>query len=115
MNDALALTLAAAVGALLGAFFFGGLWWTVKKGVSSDKPMQLFFASLLIRTAVVLGGFYLALQWGAHRFIACVAGFIAAHAAANIMLFPSEKIKAKNEITGSKTPPDNASKNGDMK
>ena len=115
MNDALALTIAASAGALLGAFFFGGLWWTVKKGVSSDKPMLLFFASLVIRTAVVLGGFYLALQWGAHRFIACVAGFIAAHMAANIMLFPSGKIKAKDEIDGPKTPPENASKNGDIK
>lgn len=115
MNDALALALAAAAGALLGAFFFGGLWWTVKKGVSSDKPMLLFFASLVIRTAVVLGGFYLALQWGAHRFIACIAGFIAAHLAANIILFPSEKMILKNEVTDKKTPLDKTTKNGDPK
>lgn len=115
MNDTLALAIAAAAGALLGAFFFGGLWWTVKKGVSSDKPMLLFFTSLVLRTAVVLGGFYLALQWGAHRFIACVAGFIAAHLAANIMLFPPEKIKVKNEVIDKKPPLDNITKNGDLK
>ena len=33
MSDILALALALLAGALLGAFFFGGLWWTVQKGV----------------------------------------------------------------------------------
>jgi F1F0 ATPase subunit 2 len=115
MNDALALAAAAAAGALLGAFFFGGLWWTVKKGVSSDKPELLFFASLFIRTAVALGGFYLALQSGAYRLIACIAGFIAAHLASNIILFPSEKINLKNEVTDEKPPQDKATNNGDLK
>ena len=31
----LSLALALAAGVLLGAIFFGGLWWTVRKGVSS--------------------------------------------------------------------------------
>ena len=38
MNDVLTLALALLVGALLGAFFFGGLWWTVHKGVASERP-----------------------------------------------------------------------------
>ena len=33
MSDIPALALALVAGALLGAFFFGGLWWTVQKGV----------------------------------------------------------------------------------
>ena len=115
MNDALALALAASAGAIFGAFFFGGLWWTVKKGVSSEKPAQLFLASLFIRTAVVLGGFYLALQSGTYRFIACIAGFITAHLAANIILFPSEKINLKNEVTDKKPPQDKVTENGDLK
>ena len=31
MSDTLALALALFAGALLGTFFFGGLWWTVQK------------------------------------------------------------------------------------
>jgi hypothetical protein len=77
--------------------------------------MLLFFASLVIRTAVVLGGFYIAVQWGAYRFIACIAGFITAHLAANIILFPSEKINLKNEVTDKKPPQDKATKNGELK
>src|ERR1035438_6381230 len=32
MTDALRLVLALVTGLLLGAIFFGGLWWTVRKG-----------------------------------------------------------------------------------
>ena len=32
MNETLILVLALATGVLLGAIFFGGLWWTVQKG-----------------------------------------------------------------------------------
>jgi F1F0 ATPase subunit 2 len=45
-------------GVLLGAIFFGGLWWTVRKGVSSKRPALCFFGSLLLRTSIALAGFY---------------------------------------------------------
>ena len=54
----MAEALALVGGAALGALFFGGLWWTVAKGASSERPALWFLASLLIRTSVVLGGFY---------------------------------------------------------
>ena len=50
MSDILALALAFLAGALLGAFFFGGLWWTVQKGVASERPALWFLGSLLLRT-----------------------------------------------------------------
>ena len=69
MNDLLALALAFVAGALLGAFFFGGLWWTVQKGVASERPAVWFLGSLLLRTAVILAGFYLVSQghWSTAR------------------------------------------------
>ena len=33
MSEPLMWVLAAAMGCVLGAVFFGGLWWTVRKGV----------------------------------------------------------------------------------
>jgi len=36
------LILALAAGLVLGAIFFGGLWWTVRKGVSSKYPALWF-------------------------------------------------------------------------
>ena len=58
MNEFLSLAPALAAGLLLGAFFFGGLWWTVRKGVSSEQPALWFFGSLLLRMSITLAGFY---------------------------------------------------------
>ena len=49
MTDALRLVLALVTGLLLGAIFFGGLWWTVRKGFSSKQPALWFVSSLLLR------------------------------------------------------------------
>ena len=54
----LLLALALAAGLLLGAFFFGGLWWTVRKGMSAKRPALWFFGSLLLRMSIALAGFY---------------------------------------------------------
>ena len=78
MNEFPALAPASAAGMLLGAFFFGGLWWTVRRGLCSKRPALWFMGSLLVRTSVVLAGFYFAS--GAHweRLLACLLGFIIA-------------------------------------
>ena len=73
MSDILALALALLAGALLGAFFFGGLWWTVQKGVASERPALWFLGSLLLRTGMVLAGFYFVSQGHWSRFVACLA------------------------------------------
>lgn len=58
MNETLILTLAGVAGTALGALFFGGLWWTVRKGVSSQRPAFWFFGSFLLRMSLTLAGFY---------------------------------------------------------
>ena len=54
MSDTLALALALFAGALLGAFFFGGLWWTVQKGVSSESPAGCTLATRAKTPSTVL-------------------------------------------------------------
>ena len=78
MNETLSLAPAVVTGMLLGAIFFGGLWWTVRKGFSSTQPALWFLASMLLRTSIVLGGFYLVARdhWG--RLLVCLLGFAAA-------------------------------------
>jgi F1F0 ATPase subunit 2 len=78
MNDAVTLALALLAGLVLGALFFGGLWWTVNRGLVSPQPALLILGSFLLRTAVVVAGFYLALQGGWHTLAACMVGFLAA-------------------------------------
>jgi len=41
MNETATLVLSWVAGAALGAIFFGGLWWTVRKGMSAKQPAFL--------------------------------------------------------------------------
>ena len=58
MNDTLVLVLAGIAGGALCIFFFGGLWWTVRKTLASGRPALWVFGSLLLRMGVTLAGFY---------------------------------------------------------
>jgi F1F0 ATPase subunit 2 len=78
MNDILPYTLAFFTGAFLAVVFFVGLWWTVQKGVTSQRPALWFFGSWLLRTGMVLGGFYLVAQGHWPRFLMCLLGFFSA-------------------------------------
>jgi F1F0 ATPase subunit 2 len=78
MNEHLAVVLAGFAGCLLGMLFFGGLWWTVRKGISSKRPALWFLGSLLLRTGIVLAGFYLISRGHWERFLACLLGFVIA-------------------------------------
>lgn len=78
MNETLSLVLILVIGALLGAIFFGGLWWTIQKGVSSKQPACWFFGSLLLRTGIALAGFYFTAHGHWERLLACLLGFIIA-------------------------------------
>jgi len=78
MNESVTLLLAAFAGLLLGAVFFGGLWWTVQKGVASHHPALWFFGSFIARMSIVLAGFYLVGggQW--QRLLSCLVAFLLA-------------------------------------
>jgi F1F0 ATPase subunit 2 len=80
MNDTAMLWLACASGVLLGALFFGGLWWTLRRGVSSARPALWFFASLLLRMGVTLVGFYVVGAGHWQRLLLCLLGFLMARA-----------------------------------
>ncbi len=78
MSDPLTLALTWAFGVLLGAVFFGGLWWTVRKGVASPQPALWFFGSLVVRMSVALAGFYFASGGHWERLLSCLLGFVSA-------------------------------------
>lgn len=75
MSEALMLGLAGVAGLIMGAIFFGGLWWTVRKGVSSKRPALWFLGSFLLRTGVVVAGFYVVSDGDWQRLLACLFGF----------------------------------------
>ena len=78
MNEIMTLTLAWMAGVLLGAIFFGGLWWTVRKGVSSKQPALWFLGSMLLRMGIALAGFYFVSGRDWERLLMCLLGFLMA-------------------------------------
>ena len=80
MNEFGSLAQALAAGGLLGAMFFGGLWWTVIKGLASERPALWFFVSSQVRTVIALGGFYFIGSEHWQRWLVCLLGFVLARA-----------------------------------
>lgn len=78
MNEMWPPALALVAGLLVGTMFFGGLWWTVRKGVSSKQPVRWFLGSLLLRMTIALAGFYVVSGRRWERLLLCLGGFIIA-------------------------------------
>ena len=78
MNDPLPLLLAGAAGLVLGAIFFGGLRWTVRKGLTARQPALWFLGSMLLRMGIALAGFYFVGRGDWRRLLACLLGFVIA-------------------------------------
>ncbi|MFE8072540.1 ATP synthase subunit I [Marinobacteraceae bacterium S3BR75-40.1] len=70
--------LCALAGLGLGLFFYGGLWWTVRRTVEAARPAVLVLGSFVVRAGGVLAGFYWlgGDQW--QRLVALLAGFVVA-------------------------------------
>jgi F1F0 ATPase subunit 2 len=88
MNEVVLLALAFLAGVLLGAIFFGGLWWTVIRGVAFQQPALWFFGSMLLRTTVTLAGFYFVGREHWERWLLCLLGFVLARLLVNWLIRP---------------------------
>lgn len=86
-----------STGFLLGVFFFGGLLWTIERGLTATHHAVWFLGSWLLRITVVLGSFYFisAGQW--QRLCICVAGFFIAR----VVLIHYTNIETKPKKSGS--------------
>jgi F1F0 ATPase subunit 2 len=72
----LPMMLAWAAGAVLGLFYFGGLWLTLRGLPTSRSPILLTLGSFVGRTGIVVVGFYIVMGGHWERMLACLAGFI---------------------------------------
>jgi F1F0 ATPase subunit 2 len=78
MSETIILGAALAAGVLLGAIFFGGLWWTVRKGMTAKIPALWFLGSSLLRTGIILAGFYFVARGDWKKLLLCLLGFLIA-------------------------------------
>jgi F1F0 ATPase subunit 2 len=68
------LILAFMAGTGIGAFYFGGLWWTVRRLPTEAHPARLTLLSLLVRTALSMGAFYVVMGGEWERLLAALLG-----------------------------------------
>ncbi len=78
MNELLANFFSAIAGVLFGLLFFGGLWWTLRRALTSPRPALWFGASALLRFAIVTAGFVVISAGHWQRLLMCLIGFWAA-------------------------------------
>ena len=104
MNETLRLAPVLVMGVLLGAIFFGGLWWTVRRGVSSQRPALWFFGSLLLRMSIALAGFYVVSGGHWERVLVCLLGFVTARLIVTRLTRPSVEHHDSRAKEGSHAP-----------
>lgn len=97
MNETLNYVSALVEGGLLGAFFFAGLWWTVKEVPSSNRPAFRFLGSLLLRTSALVAGFYFVSGGHCERLLMCLLGFFIARYI--VMRFVRLSEEESNQLT----------------
>jgi F1F0 ATPase subunit 2 len=70
------LVLTLLAGVALGLFYFGGLWWTVKRSVRSGRPHAWSLASFAVRIGVFALVIVLLARHEPVLAIACFLGFV---------------------------------------
>jgi F1F0 ATPase subunit 2 len=75
-HEILILTISLFAGAVFGAAFFGGLWWTVLKAIRARNMVFIFLTSFVVRMTFVLTAFYFVGRAHPDRLAACLLGFI---------------------------------------
>jgi F1F0 ATPase subunit 2 len=104
MNEFMSLSSALATGALLGAFFYGGLWWTVRRGVTSRRVALWFLGSLVLRLGVALAGFYFVAGGHWERLLPCLMGFVTARVAVTWLTRPPRERPPPRALEDSHAP-----------
>ena len=85
MNEVLSMLLVVSIGFVFGLIFFGGLWWTIRRMLHSQRPALWMLGSLLLRTAIVLSGFWLVAAHDWKRMLGCLGGFFIARLALTLL------------------------------
>lgn len=88
MPETVPALMAVLAGAGLGAVYFGGLWWTVRRAASFRRPVISILFSVLLRVSLALSGFYAVAGGSWQRLLLCLLGFVIARAAITWLVRP---------------------------
>lgn len=99
MNASL-LLLGFGVGLVVGAAYFAGLWWTVRKATRVRRPALWLLASFVVRSLMAVGAFALVLRLGSPlALVVAMIGFLAARWLITRYL-PSDSLSEAEPVEG---------------
>lgn len=78
MSEALLSVLPLLAGMVLGVFFYGGLWLTIRRGLHANNPALWFLFSWLLRSSLTVLGFYAVSGGDWRQLLLCLTGFLMA-------------------------------------
>ncbi len=78
MNELIILPVAMVLGGILGVFYFGGLWLTLRHLPESRQPALFTMSGFLVRSLICLFIFYLISGNGWEATVTSLAGFTTA-------------------------------------
>ena len=87
------LILALAGGAALAAFYFGGLWLTVRRVATSSRPGLLTFGSFIVRGVIVIAAMVGIARMHWQLLLAAMAGFVLVRVIVTRRLCPEDAAK----------------------
>ena len=92
------MALALLAGAAVAAFYFGGLWLTVRRVLVSRRPALLAAGSFLVRGAIAVAAMVWIARLHWQLLPAAMAGFVLVRVAATRKLRPQDAAgEGKNE------------------
>jgi F1F0 ATPase subunit 2 len=94
----LAVFLYLAIGFIAGAGYFLGLWWTVRRLPAVRQPALYTMISFLVRTAALLGIFFVVAQGDWVPILYCLAGFTISRVLMLGRIRPGKGEKAKDAL-----------------
>lgn len=108
MSGLLLISLDFMAGSLIGALFYGGLWWTVRRVRAGVAGLWLV-GSFLVRATIALAGLYAVARGGGYAPAACFAGFLAGRIAVTHVTrlppTPRPPATARSGMDGSRAEP----------
>ena len=95
MREPFILALTLLAGILLAVIFYGGLWWTVRRSVSSRSPGAWLIGSFLLRATIAVSGFYFVSRVDWRSTVPCLLGFVIGRIAVTQLTRPTLDTKTR--------------------
>jgi F1F0 ATPase subunit 2 len=76
MSEPMWILISLITGLILGIVFFGGLYWTIRIGLTAKYPGLIFSFSFLLRTGVTLAAILWVSNGKPMRILTCLMGFV---------------------------------------